>query len=286
MKTNIDELTCFNPKNLAEALEFRKAHPKALPLAGGTDLMVQMETGRLPSQKMINLSNIKELKGRAVKKDSLTFGALHSYLEIKRDSIVQKEFPMLVEAARLTGAVAIQSRGTLGGNIVNASPAADTPPALLAYNAEIELVGSKGSRWLPYRKFHKDYKKMDLAPDEFLSKIRLNRNHQFRHHFYHKVGTRAFQSISKVCFAMGITVKKNIIEKFALGMGSVSATPLYCRLVEDTVLGRTLNEELISDALCALASEIDPIKDIRSTSDYRLRVSMNLLEHYLRQVMK
>jgi len=119
---------------------------------------------------------------------------------LPRDPILRAEFPMLCQAASETGGLAIQNRGTLGGNIVNASPAADSPPALLAYDAELELISKQGVRRIPYSRFHHAYKQMDLRAGELLRAIRLPRRSD-RFDYYRKVGTRKAQAISKVCFA-------------------------------------------------------------------------------------
>src|SRR5262249_16812439 len=145
--------------------------------------------------------NLKELRGIEVTEDQVALGALTTYTEVQEHPIMQKEFPMLCQAAKETGGIAIQNRGTLGGNIVNASPAADSPPPLLAYDAELELISKSGARRIPYSKFHRGYKQMDINPDELLRAIHLPRAQAERFHYYRKVGTRKAQAISKVCFA-------------------------------------------------------------------------------------
>ena len=127
----------------------------------------------------------------------VTLGALTTYTEVQDNETLREEFPMLCQAASETGGLAIQNRGTIGGNIVNASPAADSPPALLAYDAELELVSAKGSRTIPYHSFHTGYKQMNIRPDELLRSIRLPRPTKESKHYYRKVGTRG-----------GITKKK------------------------------------------------------------------------------
>jgi CO/xanthine dehydrogenase FAD-binding subunit len=133
------------------------------PFAGGTDLMVLLEAGKLPHRNYVNIWPLKELRGIDVAHDYITVGALTTYTDVQTHPVLRAEFPMLCQAASETGGLAIQNRGTLGGNIVNASPAADSPPALLAYDAEIELVSSNGSRWIPYDGFHHGYKQMDIV---------------------------------------------------------------------------------------------------------------------------
>ena len=191
---------------------------------------------------------------------------------------------MLCQAASETGGLAIQNRGTLGGNIANASPAADSPPALLAYNAELELLSVRGSRWVPYQSFHTGYKQMIMQPDELLARIRLPRLWPDLQHYYRKVGTRKAQAISKVCLAAAAKVNEGTIDHVRIALGSVAPIPLRCLKTEDTLRGDA-ERGSIENAKAELAREIVPIDDIRSTKDYRLRVSLNLLEDFFRQLM-
>src|SRR5207247_2619414 len=137
----------------------------------------------------LNIWNLKELRGIEVTSDNLTLGALTTYTDVQSNPVLREEFPMLCQAASETGGLAIQNRGTLGGNIVNASPAADSPPALLAYNAELELTSVNGSRWVAYHEFHTGYKQMLIQPDEILTRIRLSRTTSGLKQYYRKVGT-------------------------------------------------------------------------------------------------
>ena len=192
---------------------------------------------------------------------------------------------MLCRAASETGGLAIQNRGTLGGNIINASPAADSPPALLAYGAELELVSVRGSRRLPYQAFHTGYKQMNIEPDELLARIRLPRTSRERTHYFRKVGTRKAQAISKVCFAAVAYSDEGAIENLRIALGSVAPIPLRCVKTEEVLSGETISESLIAAGKAELAREIAPISDIRSTKDYRLQVSQNLLEDFLRRML-
>jgi CO/xanthine dehydrogenase FAD-binding subunit len=188
---------------------------------------------------------------------------------------------MLCEAARETGGIAIQNRGTLGGNIVNASPAADSPPALLAYDAELELISTAGLRTIPYAQFHRGYKQMDIRPDELLRAIRLPRVQAERIHYYRKVGTRRAQAISKVCFAGVLETAENVVKQVRITLGSVAPIPIRCEQTEAVLTNQLLDAETVERAVAALATEITPIDDIRSTRDYRLQVSLNLLRDFL-----
>ena len=167
------------PASLEDALALLANEPGAWkPFAGGTDLMVLLEAAKLPHRNYVNIWNLKELRGVQIDANHITLGALTTYTAVQANAVLREEFPMLCQAASETGGLAIQNRGTLGGNIVNASPAADSPPALLAYEAELELVSTKGSRWISYQTFHTGYKKMDMRPDELLTRIRLPRSNK------------------------------------------------------------------------------------------------------------
>jgi len=273
------------PASLADALALLKNEPGVWkPFAGGTDLMVLLEAGKLPHRNYINIWGLKELRGIEVTDTQVTLGALTTYTEVQADPVLQSEFPMLCQAASETGGLAIQNRGTLGGNIVNASPAADSPPALLAYDAEIELVSSGGSRWLPYYGFHTGYKQMHLGPDELLARIRLPRNTRGATHYYRKVGTRKAQAISKVCFAAIGRKDDDQISDTRIIVGSVAPIVVRCVETENFLRGRKPDAETIQLACVRMSQEISPIDDIRSTANYRLQVAKNLLADFLLSV--
>jgi CO/xanthine dehydrogenase FAD-binding subunit len=274
------ELT--TPASLADALALLDREPGVWkPFAGGTDLMVLLEAGKLPHRNYVNIWDLKELSGIEATDSHITLGALTTYTDVQSHPILQSEFPMMCQAASETGGLAIQNRGTLGGNIVNASPAADSPPALLAYDAEIELTSARGSRWLPYRGFHTGYKQMLLAPNELLSRIRIPRNTRNATHYYRKVGTRKAQAISKVCLAGLGKLEDNKISDITIALGSVAPIVLRCVQTENALRGEKLNTDAIKLASAMLEKEISPIDDIRSTADYRLQVAKNLLTDFL-----
>src|SRR5258705_4529113 len=191
MRANLPTYELRTLASLDEALALLANDPGVWkPFAGGTDLMVLMEAGKLTHRNYINIWNLDDLRGIEITNEHVTLGALTTYTDVLANPIVRDEFPMLCQAASETGGLAIQNRGTLRGNIMNASPAADSPPALLAYDAEIELVSSHNSRWLPYHGFHTGYKQMQIQQDELLTRIRLPRNTRNCVHYFRKVGTR------------------------------------------------------------------------------------------------
>jgi CO/xanthine dehydrogenase FAD-binding subunit len=285
MRAHVPSYELTSPGSLNEALDLLAQNNGTWkPFAGGTDLMVLLEAGKLPHKNYVNIWNLPELRGIEVADDRITLGALTTYTEVQEHPILRDEFPMLCQAARETGGIAIQNRGTLCGNIVNASPAADSPPALLAYDAELELVSTAGARRIPYSNFHLGYKQMDIRSDELLRAIRLPRMPKPLTNYYRKVGTRKAQAISKVCFAAAAQVSDNRITHVRIALGSVAPIPIRCEQTEAVLLDQAVNDQTIKDANDALAAEISPIDDIRSTRDYRLQVSLNLLQDFLLQL--
>lgn len=285
MRGNVPGYALISPVGLGEALDTLAREPGVWqPFAGGTDLMVLLESGKLPHKNYLNIWNLAELRGIEVTESEISLGALTTYTEIQSHPILRAEFPMLCQAASETGGLAIQNRGTLGGNIVNASPAADSPPALLAYDAELEFVSASGSRRIDYESFHTGYKQMTIRPDELLAKILLARRSKNLRHYYRKVGTRKAQAISKTCFAATARLENEIVADVRIALGSVAPIPLRCLKTEAVVRGARIDDELIKQARDVMSREITPIDDIRSTRNYRLRVSLNLLEDFLRQL--
>lgn len=282
MRGYVPAYRLVSPRKLSEALTALASEPGIWqPFAGGTDLMVLLEAGRLAHKNYLNIWNLAELRGIEVSAEHVTLGALTTYTEVQSNPVLREEFPMLCQAASETGGLAIQNRGTLGGNIANASPAADSPPALLAYDAELELTSVKGARWVPYHGFHTGYKQMIMRADELLTRIRLPRAATAIHHYYRKVGTRKAQAISKVCFAATARTQEKTVDDVRIVLGSVAPVPLRCVKTEEALRGAKLERSSIEQARTALAGEIVPIDDIRSTKDYRLQVSLNLLEDFL-----
>ena len=284
MRAYLPDYELRAPGSLDDALALLSSEPGVWrPFAGGTDLMVLFEAGRLAHKKYVNIWNLAELRGIEVAPDFIKLGALTTYREVQASEVLREEFPMLCQAASETGGLAIQNRGTLGGNIANASPAGDSPPALLVYNAQLELVSSReGSRLVPYHGFHTGYKQMLMRPDELIKSIRLPRQTGERwQQYYRKVGTRKAQAISKICFAGLARLDAGVIKDVRIALGSVAPVVVRCSRTEDVLRNKEVDAASISAARAALAREISPIDDIRSTANYRLQVAMNVLEEFL-----
>jgi CO/xanthine dehydrogenase FAD-binding subunit len=269
------------PRDLSAALDRMAREPGAWkPFAGGTDLMVLLEAGKLPHRGFLSIWKLLELRGIEVTPEHVMLGALTTYTEVRRHELLAREFPLLCRAAAETGGVATQNRGTLGGNIANASPAADSPPALLVYDADLELVSASGSRWVPYHGFWSGYKQIGLRSGELIRRIRLDRGKNGWTQYYRKVGTRRAQAISKVCFAAAARIDSGRIADVRIALGSVAPTVFRAVETERILRGEAPTPMLLRAAQETLAREIAPIDDMRSTARYRHRIAMNLLAEF------
>lgn len=277
MRGYLPSFACEVPRDLADALaRLADAPGRWLPLAGGTDVMVVLAAGQLAPGRYLSIWNLAELRGIEVDAQTITLGGLTTYTDVQRHPVVRAELPMLVEAARLSGAVAIQNRGTLAGNVANASPAADSPPALLAYDASVELVSVRGTRRVRYADYHTGYKTSVRAPDELIAKIVVPRPAPGTLQVYRKIGTRKAQAIAKVGLATSIRITGDVVEEIRLGLSSVAPKPLLATRTAALVQGRRI-ADVIDAAVAALCDEVCPIDDVRSTADYRRKVAGNLL---------
>jgi CO/xanthine dehydrogenase FAD-binding subunit len=273
-----------SPDSLVEAYASLAEAP-ARPIAGGTDLMVAL-TGELgpPPERVLDLWRLDELRGIALDGGHLAIGALTTYTEIRRSALCREHVPALVEAAATIGAAQIQNRGTIGGNIANASPAGDTLPVLLALDAVFALGSSRGARTVAADAFWTGYRQTALASDELLLRILVplaaGRETRFR-----KVGTRRAQSISKVVLALsyrdaGPSAPWTGVR---LALGSVAPTPIRARATEEALEGRPPTPEVADEAAETLAGELDPIDDVRSTAEYRRLVAARVLHRLIRE---
>jgi OHCU decarboxylase len=252
-----------------------------LPIAGGTDVMVQYAAGTLSARKLVSIWNLPELRRIEIAADEIRIGAGCTYTDIRKHEIVGREFPLLSAAARWTGGIANQNRGTIGGNIMNASPAADSLPALLVYEAELILVSVRGERRLSYVTFHTGYKTTLLAADELIQAVCLPRRYAGYFSNARKVGARNAQAISKVCIAALGRLANGVIEDSRIALGSIAPVPLRLRQTEQALRGRPIDSALLQLARETAVAEVRPIDDIRSTARYRAAVAGNLVVEFL-----
>jgi CO/xanthine dehydrogenase FAD-binding subunit len=286
MRSNVLEYALIAPPTLTAALDSLAQDPTLTPIAGGTELMVALSAGRLPQKNLLSINHLRELRFITTTPTDITLGSGTTFTDIRYSAAIAQDFPLLVQAASWTGSIANQNRGTLGGNIVNASPAADTPPALLAYDATLTLVsmpagGKVATRILPYRDFHLGYKRTALAPGELLYSITVPRRFSAYRTYIRKVGTRNAQAISKVALACLALMENNRIADIRIGAASLLETPTRCTATEQSLLNQPITPATIAAARAALATEARPIDDIRSTAKYRAAIAANLLEEFL-----
>jgi xanthine dehydrogenase small subunit len=270
-----------SPRTLAEAYDLLADRDGWQPIAGGTDLMVQI-TGELvpPPEHILDLWGLDELRGISMQDGELVLGALTTYAEIRRSAACAEVLHALVEAAATIGAAQIQNRGTIGGNIANASPAGDTLPILLATDASIVLGSRRGEREVAAADFWTAYRKTAREDDELVVRVRIplpsGREVRFR-----KVGTRRAQAISKVVMALAWQPAANGWKNVRLALGSVADRPIRAHRTEAVLEGKAPSEATADRAAATLAEEIHPIDDVRSTADYRLTVAGNVLRRLL-----
>ncbi len=285
MRSNPAEYELVAPANLQSVLSIMANNTGDwLPIAGGTDLMVQYAAGTLRARKLVSIWNLPELRTVEVLPSEVRIGAGCTYTDLREYKIISAEFPLLASAARWTGGIANQNRGTIGGNIVNASPAADSLPALLVYEAELILISVRGERRVPYMTFHTGYRQTKLAADELVLAVCLGR--RFSGYLAHarKVGARNAQAIAKVCLAALGRASAGMIEDVRIAMGSIAPVPLRLSKTEKLLRGKRIDPALISQARASAAAEVQPINDIRSTARYRAAVAGNLVAEFLNRL--
>jgi CO/xanthine dehydrogenase FAD-binding subunit len=275
------------PDSLEAVLDLLAAEPGVwTPIAGGTELMVAFAAGKLNTPKLVSLWGIPDLRAIEAKDESVVIGAAATFLDLRKHSIIVGELPLLAKAASWIGSIANQSRATIGGNLVNGSPAADSSPALLAYDAEIEMISVRGSRRIPYSEFHTGYKQNVLAADELIYAIHLPRRFARHKQYLRKVGTRRAMAIAKVALGATALLEQGVLREIRLGAASLAPFPTRLFATEAALIGRTLARETVQAARRALLAETKPIDDIRSTAVYRRRVAANLLDEFLLELCR
>jgi CO/xanthine dehydrogenase FAD-binding subunit len=280
-----DTPMAYSVETLADAYQVLAEHGRgARVIAGGTDLMVLMNAHQLDARLFLDIWRVNELRGVGDEGEHLRVGALTTYTELIRSPLVGRYAPALVAASRTVGAAQIQNRGTLGGNVVNASPAGDTLPVLAACDAELEIGSARGLRRVAFNTFYTGYRQTVLAADELLVAVRLPKLKAGERDFFHKVGTRRAQAISKVVLAARVSASERAIQAIRIGVGSVAPTVIRAPETEALLAGRPLTPDLIKQAQETIAREVSPITDLRSTAHYRRTVTGAVLAKCLRQL--
>lgn len=282
----VEDVECLFPKNLGEALEIM-ADPerRGRVLAGGTDLMVQWESGVAPvPDRAVSIFNLSELKDIVEEDHALVIGAAVTHAALRASPLVQKHLPGLAAAAATVGGAQIQARGTIGGNVANASPAGDLPPALIVTDGVVVVASVEGEREIPLTEFFLDYRKIDLRPEELIVRFVLPKMPKGGHELFHKIGPRAAQAISKVMGACRIVLERRTVRQAAIALGSVAPTVVRLWDFESWLEGQKLDEDAAFEAEQHVAAAVRPIADIRSTAEYRKWVSGRIVRGFLEQI--
>ena len=270
----------LRPASLDEAVAARAAHPDWVVLCGGTDLLVDANHRPAPPG-VIDLWALGDLCGIVREPDGLRIGAATPWLDVVESAAVAEVAPILAAAAREIGALQIQARGTIGGNLGTSSPVGDSLPALLALDARIVLRSSGGVRTVPYADYCTGYRTTVLAADELIECVRIPAPHAGAKQMWRKVGTRRAQSISKVMAAAVLRVENGVFAEARIGLGAVANRPIRAAGAEAALLGAAPGPEAASAASAALAAELRPISDVRSTADYRLVTAQRLVARFV-----
>jgi len=266
------------PRDLDEALALRAAQPGWMVLAGGTDLMVNANHQPVPDG-IIDLWRLAELGFVRISDQAIAIGAGTTWHEVERHAAIRERLAPLAAAAREIGALQIQARGTLGGNVGTSSPVGDSLPVLLALDAELEVASVRGRRRVPYHAWCTGYRTTQLAPDELIVAAHLPVPGATTRTTWRKIGTRRAQSISKVMGAAAITLDGDVVVEARVALGAVAERPIRIAAVEAAVRGLRLGEAGEAARL-ALRAAIRPIDDVRSTASYRREVAENLVARF------
>jgi CO/xanthine dehydrogenase FAD-binding subunit len=287
VRSALSQLEVLRPRDLDEALEALHdslASGRAVPLAGGTDLFVYLNAGTQAGRRFLDLSRVGELRGIREGDDGLRVGGSVTFSEIREHPMVRRHFPMLAAAAAEVGALQIQNRATLAGNIANASPAGDSLPVLLAHDAVVRARSVRGARLVRFETLYRGYREMALEPDELIVDVILLYPPRRTATMFRKVGTRRAQSISKVVFAGALHLDADgAADHVRIAYGSVAPTPVRAYEVEQVLLGRVPSAAAAEAALEALGHDVAPIDDIRSDREYRMAIAGNVLAQLLRR---
>jgi xanthine dehydrogenase small subunit len=268
MRTAINALELKTPKSLMDALRLLAKDPSLTPVAGCTDLYVALNFGTLKETRFLDLWPLERLRKIEITDGVLRIGALATFTDIIGSGRVRKWVPMLIDSARQIGGPQIQNRGTIGGNVANASPAGDSLPVLAAAGAVVVLGSADEQRRVPFDSFYTGYRQSVRRPDELILAIEIPEIRGTQ--WFRKVGTRAAQAISKIVMA-GVRG-----DDVRIGVGSVAATTVRAPKTE-AVLARGGS---IDEAAGVFSQEVTPIDDVRSTAEYRRTVAANLLRRF------
>jgi len=275
----------LTPASAAEAASMRREQPGSVLAAGTTDLLPRWHAGAPTPESLVLLGGIEEMRLIRRTGGAMEIGALATHADIASDERIAEHLPALSAAAASIGAPAVRNMGTIGGNIANASPAADLPPPLIAYGASVNLLSAGGTRSVPLDRFFLSYQEIDMRDDELILSVDVPLPSPGAYSSFHKLGARRAQSIAKVSLA-GCAGCGSGIEHVRLAAGSMAGVPRRLREVERVLEGRRPDASLVDDACRAASEALRPIDDVRSTAAYRSHALGVLLCRFLNHIME
>ncbi len=281
----LPEFKYLAPRTVEEAIELlSKYGEEAKVLAGGTDLLVRMKQGVLRPKYLISINRIKELSYIEDRGDHVAIGAATKLRALERSDLIKELFPALHEAVESMAGVQIRNMGTIGGNLCNASPAADTAPPLLVFEAEVVIAGPNGRRVVPITQFFTGPGKTVMARNELLIEVRVPKPVKPTGSAFIKIA-RVAMDLAKVNIAVALRMNGNVVEDVKVALGSVAPTPMRAYRTEEFLKGKELTEDVMWEAAKIVRTEVKPITDIRSTAEYRREVSGVILVDALKKAI-
>lgn len=283
----LEDIACVFPSSLKDALHLQADEKtRGVPIAGGTDLLVQWESGVLPMpDRVIHVRDIPELRGIEAAEGAVVIGAACTHMEIRNSRLVLESAPALAAAAATVGGAQMQAQGTIAGSIANASPAGDLAPSLMVAETRVVLGSLRGEREVPIVEFFTGYRKKNIRPDELIVRFVVPVLRPGEKEGFRKLGPRRAQAISKIMGAFRGKVTGGRIDFVRLSLGSVAPVTIRLSKTEAMLVSRTIDEQTLSDAEASAAAEVSPITDIRSTADYRKWVAGRLVRSFLAQLI-
>lgn len=276
-------MTVLRPGSAGEAVRLLAEHPGAIPLAGGTDFMVGWNAGIANGRAVLDLSRVRGWRRIRETPKGVLVGALATHWQIQNHPSIARRLPLLASACATIGGRQIQCRGTLGGNIANASPAGDTFPPLAVYEARVRVGSESGRRVVPFSEIFAGVKRTTLEPGELIESVEIDFPRRPTRQTFRKVGTRAASAISKLVVSGLLWLARDgCVGEIRFAAGSVATTVRRLRAAEEYLAGKRPTARVIDEAVALVERDIAPIDDLRSTASYRLDVTRNLLRGFLR----
>lgn len=277
----------FAPQKIEEALEILSKYGKEIKvIAGGTDLLIQYYDRLYEVGSWLDLKNINELKDIRINKNQIEIGAMVTHTQLEKSEDIKKYFPILSQAAADIGSPQIRNRGTIGGNIVNASPAGDLLAPLMAYKAKFKLLSTQGEKLVPAEGFFIGPKKTILESAQLLTQIILALPKKKTYGCWIKIGKRKASIIATITLALVVEIAEDnkTIKEVRTCLGSVAPTPIEIKEIRKKLLGKNFNQLHFAVLGQMVEDKISPIDDIRGTREYRKDVAKEIMINALEEI--